>query len=155
MYAVVNTGGKQYRVSEGDRISVEKLPVEPGSTVALDILFLVDGDKVITDPTELALARVDAVVLDHFLGEKALIFKYKRRKRYRRLRGHRQNLTRLEISMVSDNPDAKKQIEDKDEPLVEADEADEQETAEEVIDEAADVEPVAADIEAADPEADE
>ncbi|MDR0459563.1 MAG: 50S ribosomal protein L21 [Coriobacteriales bacterium] len=108
MYAVVKTGGKQYRVAEGDFITVEKLSQEPGSSVALEVLFLVDGSKVISDTEALAKASVNALILEHTLGEKALVFKYKKRKRYSRLRGHRQQLTHLEISTVSDKPVALK-----------------------------------------------
>jgi len=101
MYAIIQTGGKQYRVFEGDRIAVEKLAVEPGSTVDLDVLFLADCSKMVIDADALAEASVQAEVLEHFKGEKALVFKFKKRKGYKRLRGHRQELTRLKIIDIS------------------------------------------------------
>ncbi|MCL2438442.1 MAG: 50S ribosomal protein L21 [Coriobacteriia bacterium] len=101
MYAVVKTGGKQYKVAEGDVLSVEKLDVEPGENVDLDVLLLSGDDKVVTDSGELAKAKVTAKVVEHFKDKKVIIFKFKRRKGYRRKRGHRQNLTRLEIVKVS------------------------------------------------------
>ncbi|MCL2746806.1 MAG: 50S ribosomal protein L21 [Coriobacteriia bacterium] len=101
MYAVVKTGGKQYKVAEGDVLSVEKLDVEHGENVDLDVLLLSGDDKVVTDSGELAKAKVTAKVVEHFKDKKVIIFKFKRRKGYRRKRGHRQNLTRLEIVKVS------------------------------------------------------
>jgi len=108
MYAVVKTGGKQYRVSAGDRITVEKLAYEKGSSVKLDVLLLVDGSKVVNDADALAKASVTAEVVEHFRGEKAVIFKFKKRKNYKRLRGHRQELTRLLISEVAEEESAPK-----------------------------------------------
>jgi len=101
MYAVVKTGGKQYKVAEGDVLNVEKLDVEPGETVDLDVLLLSSDDKVITDPDALKKAKVTAKVIETFKDKKVIIFKFKKRKGYRRKRGHRQQLTRLEIMKVS------------------------------------------------------
>jgi len=101
MYAVVKTGGKQYKVAEGDVLNVEKLDLEPGENVDLDVLFLSNDDKVITDADALAKATVTAKVVEHFKDKKVIIFKFKKRKGYRRKRGHRQQLTRLEIVKVS------------------------------------------------------
>ncbi|MCL2526416.1 MAG: 50S ribosomal protein L21 [Coriobacteriia bacterium] len=101
MYAVVKTGGKQYRVAEGDVLNVEKLDAAPGDEVALDVLMLSDGDKVVTDAGALAKAKVTAKVVETFKDKKVIIFKFKKRKGYRRKRGHRQQLTRLEIMKVS------------------------------------------------------
>ena len=97
MYAIVTTGGKQYKVAKDDVITVEKLPASEGDKVDLPVIFLADGDKVITDPAALAKAKVTAEVVDHFKGEKQLVFKFKKRKGYKKLRGHRQNLTHIRI----------------------------------------------------------
>ena len=101
MYAVVKTGGKQYKVAEGDVLDVEKLDVKPGEKVTLDVLMLSDGDKIVTDADALAKATVTAKVVETFKDKKIIIFKFKKRKGYRRKRGHRQQLTRLEIVKVS------------------------------------------------------
>ena len=100
MYAIVKTGGKQYKVSEGDVIKVEKLNAEAGDTVALDVIAVVDGDKIEADPAKASKTKVEAVVVEQFKGEKQLIFKFKKRKNYKRTRGHRQNLTRIQITAV-------------------------------------------------------
>ena len=89
MYAIVKTGGKQYKVAPGDKINIEKLNVEPGDKVELEAICVVDGDKVVV-----------ATVLEQFKGDKALVFKFKKRKNYKKLRGHRQNLTRVKIESV-------------------------------------------------------
>lgn len=101
MYAIVNTGGKQYKVAADDVITVEKIEGNVGDTVELPVLFLNDGKKIVTDAAKLAKAKVTAEILDQFKGEKQLVFKFKKRKRYRRLKGHRQQLTKLKISKVS------------------------------------------------------
>lgn len=100
MYAIVKTGGKQYKVSAGDYLNVEKLDAEVGSTVALDVIAVVDGKKVEADPAKAAKTKVEAVVVEQFKGDKQLIFKFKKRKNYKRTRGHRQNLTRIQIASV-------------------------------------------------------
>src|SRR5512139_2054507 len=101
MYAVVSTGGKQLRVAKDDVVVVEKLDSAVGDTVKFDVLFVSDGDKVTVDPAEASAATVTAEVLEHFKGEKAVIFKFKKRKGYKRLKGHRQNQTRVRITDVS------------------------------------------------------
>ena len=100
MYAIVKTGGKQYKVAPGDKINIEKLDVEPGETVELTAICVVDGDKVEADPAKAAATKVTAVVVEQFKGEKQLVFKFKKRKNYKKLRGHRQQLTRVEIKSV-------------------------------------------------------
>lgn len=100
MYAIVKTGGKQYKVAPGDRLNVEKLDAEVGSTVELPAICIVDGDKVEANPAEAAKTKVTATILEQFKGEKQLVFKFKKRKNYKKLRGHRQQLTRIEISSV-------------------------------------------------------
>jgi large subunit ribosomal protein L21 len=101
MYAIVNTGGKQYKVAEGDTFEVELLDAEPGATVELDVIFLADGSKITAEAEKLTKAKVFAEVIEHFKGEKALVFKFKKRKGYKRLRGHRQNLTKLLVQSIS------------------------------------------------------
>ena len=97
MYAIVSTGGKQYKVAQGDVIDVEKLVAQPGDKVELDVLMLNDGATSTVDPTALEGKKVTAEVLDQFKGKKVIVFKFKKRKRYRRTKGHRQNLTKLKI----------------------------------------------------------
>lgn len=101
MYAVVATGGKQYKVAVGDVIAVEKLEVEAGQSVDFDVLFLAEGDSIVVDAASLAKASVTGEVVEQFKGKKAIIFKFKKRKGYKRLRGHRQQLTRVRITGIS------------------------------------------------------
>ncbi|NTU88659.1 MAG: 50S ribosomal protein L21 [Actinobacteria bacterium] len=101
MYAIVFTGGKQYKVAKDDVIEIEKLPAEVGDKVNLDVLFLADGDKIVVDAAALAKATVTAEIIDQFKGEKQLVFKFKKRKGYKKLRGHRQKLTRVRIIDIS------------------------------------------------------
>jgi large subunit ribosomal protein L21 len=101
-YAIVETGGKQYRVKVGDRISVERLAVEGGNAVTFDRVLLVggDGDTRVGAPV-VDGATVTANVDDHFRGEKIVVFKYKPKKRYRKRLGHRQELTHLTITAIN------------------------------------------------------
>lgn len=102
MYAIIRTGGKQYRVAENDVITVEKLPEEAGATVEIrDVLLLGEGENVTVGAPLVADARVTAEVVEQTKGDKIIIFKKRRRKHYRRKRGHRQLLTRLRITGVS------------------------------------------------------
>ncbi len=101
MYAVIETGGKQYKVTEGQTIEVEKLPHEIGETVELDrVLLLVDGDKVVAGTPTVEGAVVSATVLRQDRRRKVIVFKYKARERYRRKKGHRQAFTRLRIGEI-------------------------------------------------------
>ena len=88
MYAIVNTGGKQYKVATDDVITVEKIEGNEGDKVTLPVIFLNDGKKIVTDPDKLAKAKVTAQIVEQFKGEKQLVFKFHKRKRYRRLKGH-------------------------------------------------------------------
>jgi large subunit ribosomal protein L21 len=100
-YAVVETGGKQYRVKVGDRISVERIAAEAGNKITLDRVLLLGGageTRVGTPVVE--GATVTATVDDHFRGQKLDVFKYKPKKRYRRKIGHRQSLTHLTITAI-------------------------------------------------------
>ena len=97
-YAVIRTGGKQYRVAAGDRLRVEKLEAEAGSKIELDQVLLTEGESGIRVGTPLVEgARVTARVVEQGRGRKILVFKKKRRKKYRRRQGHRQALTTLEV----------------------------------------------------------
>ncbi len=101
MYAIIRTGGKQYRVSPGDSIEVEKLPLEVGETVELDqVLLVTDGAGIQVGQPLVAGARVRATVTRQALGRKVIVFKYKNKNRYRRTRGHRQQQTRLRIDEI-------------------------------------------------------
>lgn len=101
MYAVVETGGKQYKVSPGDTFRVEKLECEKGTEIALDnVRLLASEDGIQADPSALATARVVCVVQDQDRGKKIRVFKYKRRKNYRRLKGHRQHYTELRVKEI-------------------------------------------------------
>ncbi len=101
MYAIIATGGKQYKVAEGDIIDVELLPAEVGDTLDFDIIFLADGDKIITDADKLSKASCAGEVIEQFKGDKQLVFKFKKRKRYKVLRGHRQNLMKVKITSIA------------------------------------------------------
>lgn len=98
MYAVVKTGGKQYRVSAGEKLRIEQIPAEVGQEIVLDqVLAVVDGDALKVGTPLLAGAGVKAKVLAHGRGDKVHIFKLRRRKHYRKSQGHRQNYTEIEI----------------------------------------------------------
>ena len=99
MYAIVKTGGKQYRVQEGQSLVVERLPVDDGAKVSLDPLLYVDGATVL-DGDELGKVKVEAKVLAHERGPKLRIVKFKPKRGYRRRTGHRQELTRLEVTGI-------------------------------------------------------
>ena len=102
MYAVVATGGKQYRVSPGDRIEVEKLAGEVGQTIALDHVMMIggEGQAVAVGTPRLDDAWVEAQIVAQKRGKKIIVFKHKRRKGYRRKQGHRQSLTALKITGI-------------------------------------------------------
>ncbi len=100
MYAIVKTGGKQYKVAPGDKLNIEKLDAEVGSQVELQAICVVDGETVELDPEKAAATTVTATVLEQFRGEKQLVFKFKKRKNYKKMRGHRQYLTRVHIDSV-------------------------------------------------------
>jgi large subunit ribosomal protein L21 len=101
-YAIIETGGKQYRVKVGDRISVERLAVEGGGSITLDRVLLVSGDGATRVGAPVVEgASVSASVDDHFRGEKIVVFKYKAKKRYRKRIGHRQELTHLTITAIN------------------------------------------------------
>ena len=102
MYAVIESGGKQYRVAPGDVIEVEKLDASEGAEVALDrVLMVADGEQVRIGTPMLSGAKVTATVKSHGRAEKIRIFKLRRRKNYRRTQGHRQYYTQIEITAIS------------------------------------------------------
>jgi len=99
MYAIVKTGGKQYRVEEGQSLLVEKLAVDEGAKVALEPL-LYRGEREIVDGADLAKVSVEARVLAHERGPKLRVVKFKPKRGYKRRTGHRQDLTRIEITSI-------------------------------------------------------
>ena len=101
-YAIIETGGKQYRVKPGDSLDVERLDAEPGDTIAIDRVLLVSTDAGMTVGTPLVTgARVTAKVENEGKGKKVIVFKYKPKVRYRRKNGHRQSFSRLVIQEIS------------------------------------------------------
>jgi len=100
MYAIIKTGGKQYKVAQGDVISIEKLESAVGEQVSFDVLMLVDGENVTVGKPMVAGASVVAKVVEHGKGDKVLIFKYKAKKNYRKSQGHRQPYTKVEVLSV-------------------------------------------------------
>lgn len=102
MFAIIKTGGKQYRVQQGDVLSVEKLEAGPKKKVLFDQVLLIAGDKETLIGTPfLEKAAVRAEIIEDFKDEKVIVFKKKRRKQYRRTRGHRQPLTRVKILNIA------------------------------------------------------
>ena len=101
MFAVIKTGGKQYRVAADDKITVEKLPAEAGSKVTFDeVLMVGDGDSATIGTPLVAGASVAGEIVEQTRGDKVRVFKKKRRKGYRKMNGHRQPLTRLKITAI-------------------------------------------------------
>ena len=101
MYAIVKTGGKQYKVAEGDVLEVEKLSAAAGDEVALAAVLLVDGDTVTHEAEALAKVAVTAEVLAQVKGPKIRIHKFKNKTRYHKRMGHRQQLTQLQVTEIS------------------------------------------------------
>ncbi len=101
MYAVIKTGGKQYRVTEGDVLRVEKLPGDVGSDLVLDEVLMVGGEKVAVGKPTVAGAKVTATIVAQDRAKKIIVFKKRRRKNYRRKNGHRQPYTELRITGVT------------------------------------------------------
>ena len=101
MYAVIKTGGKQFKVTEGDILKVEKLSTEVGKVFSLNsVLTVIDGDKVTIGKPMIKGATVDATVVSHGKGDKVKIFKMNRRKGYRKSQGHRQSFTEIKINKI-------------------------------------------------------
>ena len=101
-YAIIETGGKQYRVQDGDTVRVESLALESGSMVELDeVLMLCEDDRIRLGSPHVKGAKVTAEVMGHGKGEKVVVFKYKNKTRYRRRNGHRQRYTDLKVTGIS------------------------------------------------------
>ena len=102
MYAVIKTGGKQYRVAAGDKLKIEQIPADIGSEIVLDqILMVADGEAVTVGTPLVSGATVKATVVAHGRGEKVQIFKMRRRKHYQKHQGHRQNYTEIRIDGIA------------------------------------------------------
>ena len=99
-YAIVKTGGKQYKVAVGDVLKVEKIESEPGASVSLPVALVVDGAKVTTDAGELAKVSVTGEILEHIKGPKIRIHKFKNKTGYHKRQGHRQQLTVLKVTGI-------------------------------------------------------
>ena len=100
-YAVIELGGKQYRVEKGDSVVVDRVDAKEGAKVTARALLYADGRNAVLDGPDLDKVKVEAVVTEHLKGEKIRVFKYRPKKRYRRTMGHRSLLTRLEISDIT------------------------------------------------------
>jgi large subunit ribosomal protein L21 len=101
-YAIINTGGRQYRIAEGDTIDVDLLDIDPGETATFgEVLMLADGKNVTHGNPLISGAKVTAEVLEQRKDKKVIAFKYKRRKGYHRTVGHRRKLTRVKIKSIS------------------------------------------------------
>lgn len=102
MHAIIETGGKQYKVAEGDTLFIEKLPQEAGEAVTFDkVLAIVDGDKATIGTPVVSGAKVDASIVKNGKGKKVMIFKYNPKKGYRKRQGHRQPYTKVTIGKIS------------------------------------------------------
>jgi large subunit ribosomal protein L21 len=99
-YAIIELGGRQYRVEKGDSVVVDRLDAKQGAKVTPRALLYRSGNKTVADGDELGKVKVEAVVAEHIKGEKLRVFKYRAKKRYRRRAGHRSLLTRLEIAEI-------------------------------------------------------
>jgi large subunit ribosomal protein L21 len=101
MYAVIKTGGKQYRVTEGQRLCVERLEGEPGAKLTFEQVLLVSGDSLKVGSPLVKGATVSAEIVTHDRAQKIVVFKLRRRKNYRRKQGHRQPYTELQITSIN------------------------------------------------------
>ncbi len=100
MYAVIKTGGKQYRVAHGDKLRVEKLPGNVGDAITFDQVLMLGGETLKLGKPLVGGAKVEAKIVGQGLGKKLVVFKFRRRKNYRRKNGHRQPFTALEITNI-------------------------------------------------------
>lgn len=101
MYAVIKTGGKQYRVSQGQSLRVEKLAGEPGDTITFDQILMLGGDAPKVGTPVVSGAKVEAKIVAQDRAKKVIVFKFRRRKNYRRKQGHRQPYTELQVTSIS------------------------------------------------------
>jgi large subunit ribosomal protein L21 len=100
-FAVIKTGGKQYKVSEGDKLSVEKLEHKDGQVVFEEVLLVAKGDDVKVGTPSVTGAKVEAKVIDEGKGKKKLVFRFKSKVRYKKKKGHRQPFTQVEITKIT------------------------------------------------------
>ena len=100
-HAIIRTGGKQYRVSEGATLKVATLPGEQGASVVFDEVLALGGEQAVLGKPLVAGAKVEAQIMEHGRDKKIVVFKFKRRKRYKRKQGHRQGFTRVKITSIS------------------------------------------------------
>mgnify|MGYP002732496589 CR=1 FL=1 len=100
MYAIIRTGGKQYKVEAGDEIMVEKLNAEAGAEVSFEVLMLCDGENVTVGKPVVEGVCAKAEVIEHGKGKKVVVFKYKPKKDYRKKQGHRQPFTKVKINAI-------------------------------------------------------
>ena len=100
MYAIIATGGKQYKVSEGDTIKVEKLGAEAGDTVKFDEVLAIGGDKLLVGD-DVKSASVSATVVENGKGKKVIVYRYKRKSGYHKKNGHRQAYTKVKIDKIN------------------------------------------------------
>ena len=108
MYAIVRSGGRQHKVAVGDVIEIDRTADEPGASLNLSAVLLVDGQTVTSEADKLAKVSVTAEVVDNTLGPKIRIFKYKNKTGYRRRQGHRQRYTRVKVTDINGTGTAKK-----------------------------------------------
>lgn len=101
MYAVIEAAGKQYRVSPGDLVRVDTLAVEPGAEIELGKVLMVGGDSGIKTGAEAAAVKVTGTVTKHGRAAKIIVFKFKRKKQYKRTQGHRQNFTEVKVNAIA------------------------------------------------------
>ncbi|MEL7608212.1 MAG: 50S ribosomal protein L21 [Bacillota bacterium] len=100
MYAIIRTGGKQYKVTNGDELTIEKLDLEAGAEVSFEVLLYSDGDKVTVGKPVVDGVVAKAEVVGHGKGDKVIVFKYKPKKNYRKKQGHRQPYTTVKIVSI-------------------------------------------------------
>ena len=115
MYAIIEMGGKQYRVEEGDSVLVDRVGADEGAKVSPRALLFADGKNAVMDGTELGKVKVEAVVTEHLRGPKIRVATYRPKKRHRRQMGHRSALSRLEIKKISGPSAAKRTTKQADE----------------------------------------
>ena len=102
MYAVIKTGGKQYRVAPGEKLKIESITADVGTTIVLDqVLMVAEGESVKVGNPTVTGAKVSATVLSHGRGQKVRIFKLRRRKHYQKTQGHRQNYTEIRVDAIA------------------------------------------------------
>ena len=101
MYAVIKAGGHQYRVKEGDQLTIDRQVGNEGETIKFDKVLMLGGDKVVAGAPYVDGASVDAVITQQSRAKKILVFKFKRRKSYKRTRGHKQPITQIKVEKIN------------------------------------------------------